>query len=88
MESGFVATPALQGATLSQFSVQGRLSWIERRQTELEEDKAYSLLGIFDVEMPLRYGEGSASAFKRLEEEIEKLEIEIAQLKKNHDHAQ
>ena len=31
------------------------------------------MLGIFDVEMPLRYGEGSASAFKRLEEEIDKL---------------
>ena len=64
---------ALQGARLSQFSDKVRFSWIHYRQTKVEEDKAYSLLGIFDVEMPLRYGEGSVSAFKRLEEEIEKM---------------
>lgn len=46
---------------------------MERCKTRVEEDKAYSLLGIFDVYVPLRYGEGMASAFKRLEEEIEKL---------------
>jgi hypothetical protein len=64
---------ALQGTRLSQFSVNERFSWIERRKTKVEEDKAYSLLGIFDVRIPLRYGEGTASAFKRLEEEIDKL---------------
>jgi hypothetical protein len=64
---------ALKGAPLSQFSIKRRLSWIETRQTKVEEDKAYSLLGIFDVEIPLRYGEGSVSAFRRLEEEINKL---------------
>ena len=64
---------ALSGARSSQFSDKERFSWIQSRQTKLEEDKAYSLLGIFGVEMPLRYGEGSASAFKRLDEEIDKL---------------
>ena len=64
---------ALTGAPLSQFSEKERFSWIQCRQTKVEEDKAYSLLGIFDVEMPLRYGEGAASAFKRLDEEIDKL---------------
>ncbi|KAH6694365.1 hypothetical protein BKA61DRAFT_564174 [Leptodontidium sp. MPI-SDFR-AT-0119] len=63
---------ALQGASLSQFSDKERFSWIQPRQTKVEEDKAYSLLGIFDVQMPLRYGEGMANAFKRLEEEIDK----------------
>ncbi|KAH8589204.1 NACHT domain-containing protein [Bisporella sp. PMI_857] len=63
---------ALQGAYLSQFSDKERYSWIQPRQTKVEEDKAYSLLGIFDVQMPLRYGEGMANAFKRLEEEIDK----------------
>jgi hypothetical protein len=63
---------ALQGAYLSQFSDKERFSWIQPRQTKFEEDKAYSLLGIFDVQMPLRYGEGMANAFKRLEEEIDK----------------
>jgi hypothetical protein len=67
-----VANLALQGAHLSQFSIDERLSWIDHRQTRLEEDKAYSLLGIFDVSMPLIYGEGREKAFKRLQEEIEK----------------
>ena len=67
-----IADSALQGTNLSQFSVEERLSWIDRRQTKLEEDKAYSLLGIFDISMPLIYGEGGQKAFKRLQEEIEK----------------
>jgi hypothetical protein len=33
---------------------------------------AYSLLGIFDVYMPLIYGEGRDNAFTRLQEEIDK----------------
>jgi len=67
-----IANSALQGTPLSQFSVDERLSWIERRQTKLEEDKSYSMLGIFDVSMPLIYGEGKEKAFKRLWEEIGK----------------
>ena len=66
-----IADSALQGAALSQFSVDERLSWIERRQTKLEEDKAYSLLGIFDVYMPLIYGEGEENAFKRLRTSVQ-----------------
>jgi len=72
-ETTRIPKAALGGAPLPRFSEKMRFSWIERRNTRDEEDKAYSLLGIFDVEMPLRYGEGSASAFKRLEEEIERL---------------
>jgi hypothetical protein len=63
---------ALRGEPLSQFSAKERFSWINTRETKLEEDKAYSLLGIFDVHIHLRYGEGIANAFKRLEEEIDK----------------
>ncbi|KAF3048922.1 hypothetical protein E8E11_009876 [Didymella keratinophila] len=37
------------------------------------EDIAYSLLGIFDVNMPLLYGEGKLKAFRRLQEEIMKV---------------
>jgi Heterokaryon incompatibility protein (HET) len=72
---------ALQGAPLSQFSVNERLSWIERRQTKLEEDKAYSLLGIFGVYIAPIYGEGTGSAFKRLLDEIDKLEKCIQDLR-------
>ncbi|KAI5924952.1 hypothetical protein F4810DRAFT_700414 [Camillea tinctor] len=39
------------------------------RVTTREEDLAYCLLGIFDVNMPMLYGEGS-KAFIRLQEEI------------------
>jgi hypothetical protein len=74
-----IADSALQGAPLSQFSVDERLSWIERRQTKLEEDKAYSLLGIFDVSMPLIYSEGRERAFKRLRKEIDSITADIAQ---------
>ncbi|XP_044715953.1 tetratricopeptide repeat domain-containing protein [Hirsutella rhossiliensis] len=49
-----------------------RLSWAEQRETARREDKACSLLGIFDVYMPLIFGEGMERAFKRLREEIDK----------------
>lgn len=62
---------ALSGDPLSKFSVEERFSWIEQRQTSRREDKAYCLLGIFNVYMPLIYGEGD-SAFGRLREEINK----------------
>jgi hypothetical protein len=66
-----IAVSALQGAPLSQFRVDERLSWAENRQTTRKEDKAYSLLGIFDVYMPLIYGEGGENALIRLREQID-----------------
>ncbi|KAK5090810.1 hypothetical protein LTR05_000987 [Lithohypha guttulata] len=48
-----------------------RMSWASRRQTTRQEDIAYCLLGLFEVNMPLLYGEG-ARAFLRLQEEIMK----------------
>jgi hypothetical protein len=62
---------ALRGSQLSDLSVAERMSWAEDRDTTRKEDKAYSLLGIFDVHMPLIYGEGREKAFKRLREEID-----------------
>ncbi|KAI4110235.1 MAG: hypothetical protein LQ345_007035 [Seirophora villosa] len=50
-------------------SVATKMSWIFRRQTSRIEDLAYCLLGIFDVNMPLLYGEGQ-KAFMRLQYEI------------------
>lgn len=47
---------------------------MEHRQTTSEEDKAYSLLGIFGVSLYPLYGEGVVRAYKRLQEEIDKLE--------------
>ncbi len=54
---------------LDQFSVAQRLSWASGRETTRVEDQAYSLLGIFDINMPTLYGEGDR-AFRRLQEEI------------------
>ncbi|KAH7041575.1 heterokaryon incompatibility protein-domain-containing protein, partial [Microdochium trichocladiopsis] len=46
-----------------------RMSWAALRDTTREEDKAYCLLGLFGVNIPLIYGEGG-NAFLRLQEEI------------------
>ncbi len=51
-------------------SVAKRMSWASRRQTSREEDMAYCLLGLFDVNMSLLYGEGAKRAFYRLQIEI------------------
>ncbi|KAF7194787.1 Vegetative incompatibility protein HET-E-1 [Pseudocercospora fuligena] len=45
------------------------MSWASKREVSRIEDEAYSLMGIFQVNMPLLYGERS-KAFLRLEEEI------------------
>jgi hypothetical protein len=50
-------------------SVAKKMTWAAKRQTTRIEDVAYSLFGIFDVNMPLLYGEGRG-AFTRLQEEI------------------
>lgn len=51
------------------------MSWMARRQTTRIEDLAYSLMGIFDVNIPLLYGEGE-KAFVRLQEEIVKDDVD------------
>lgn len=62
---------ALSGASLSGFPIDERLRWAAGRNTKRAEDKAYCLLGIFEVFLPLIYGEGE-NAFKRLREAIAK----------------
>lgn len=64
---------AVRGRFLDDFSVDVRLSWAEGRETKREEDAAYSLLGIFDIYMPLIYGEGRQRAFRRLLKELNDL---------------
>jgi hypothetical protein len=64
-----IAVQALRGDPLSDFSVADRMSWAAKRRTTREEDEAYCLLGIFDIHMPLIYGEGKKS-FIRLNKEI------------------
>ena len=67
-----VPTRYLEGQSLQSASISMRMSWAAGRQARRSEDIAYSLLGLFDVNMPLLYGEGKVKAFRRLQEEIMK----------------
>ncbi|KAI1739823.1 heterokaryon incompatibility protein-domain-containing protein [Xylaria scruposa] len=60
-----------------EISIAARMKWASRRKTTRLEDAAYCLMGLFDVNMPLLYGEGT-KAFIRLQEEI---------LKGSNDHS-
>ncbi|KAK4120302.1 HET-domain-containing protein [Parathielavia appendiculata] len=56
---------------LQDVSVAKKMYWASRRRTTRKEDGAYCLMGLFDVNMPLLYGEGG-KAFARLQQEIAK----------------
>jgi hypothetical protein len=47
-------------------SISQRMSWASKRETTQAEDIAYCMMVLFDVNMPLLYGEGS-KAFIRLQ---------------------
>jgi hypothetical protein len=57
----------LQSSLLSDFSVPERMLWAAHK-----EDKAYSLLGVFGIHMPLIYGKGIEKALNQLHERINK----------------
>ncbi|EXJ76639.1 uncharacterized protein A1O5_01147 [Cladophialophora psammophila CBS 110553] len=59
----------VNGQNLDFVPVGRKMSWAAPRETSRVEDIAYCLLGIFNVNMPLLYGEGDR-AFLRLQEEI------------------
>ncbi|KAF4332166.1 het-domain protein [Fusarium beomiforme] len=67
------------GAYLKSIRLGRLFSWAANRQTTRCEDRAYSLLGIFDVNMPLLYGERDR-AFYRLQEEIIKVNEDVSLL--------
>ncbi|KAH8590393.1 NACHT domain-containing protein [Bisporella sp. PMI_857] len=66
-----IPVPALRGSALSQVSTVEKFHWAKGRQTTREEDWAYSLLGIFEIFMPVIYGEGKTNAVRRLRKEID-----------------
>ncbi|KAG2125680.1 hypothetical protein DEU56DRAFT_566360 [Suillus clintonianus] len=57
----------LTGFSPGIFRVHQRLRWASRRTTTRIEDMAYSLIGIFDVSMPIVYGDGQRSWFRLME---------------------
>jgi len=71
-ETTGIPASALRGSPLSDFSVTERMSWAANRVTAKDEDKVYSLFGIFGVFLPIMYGEGQENAFQRLQEAVDK----------------
>ncbi|TEY66937.1 hypothetical protein BOTCAL_0130g00120 [Botryotinia calthae] len=63
--TGIDASYLLGNSPITAASVALRMFWISRRRTTRVEDMAYCMLGIFDINMPLLYGEGM-KAFVRL----------------------
>ena len=55
--------------TSRHITIRQRMSWAANRNTTEMEDKAYCLMGIFNVHFPVMYGEGE-NAFVRLQTEI------------------
>ncbi|KAF9062876.1 hypothetical protein BDP27DRAFT_1481352 [Rhodocollybia butyracea] len=70
--TGIPSGDLLSRADLRGMSIAARMSWAARRKTTCIEDRAYSLMGIFDVFMPPIYSEGEYT-FIRLQEEILKV---------------
>ncbi|KAF4972700.1 hypothetical protein FSARC_765 [Fusarium sarcochroum] len=49
--------------------IAAKMSWASKRETTREEDMAYSLFGIFNLHLPVQYGEGKG-AFLRLQDAL------------------
>ena len=73
-----ISLQALEERHLHTFSVSERRSWAANRVTTIEEDEAYCLIGIFDISMSSRYGEGREKAFQRLDSKIKKATTTVA----------
>ncbi|KAK9776228.1 putative Heterokaryon incompatibility protein-domain-containing protein [Seiridium cardinale] len=63
IDSYYLLKPAF---CIREASIAERMYWAARRMTTRVEDIAYCLMGVFDVNMPLLYGEGER-AFTRLQ---------------------
>jgi hypothetical protein len=64
-----IPTEVLKSGRTQHMSIAQKMCWAANRTTTRIEDIAYCLMGLFDVNMPLLYGEGN-KAFERLQEEI------------------
>ncbi|KAF5363158.1 hypothetical protein D9758_008344 [Tetrapyrgos nigripes] len=65
-----IPVQVFEDGSLLNTSIAAKMSWAAERQTTREEDCAYSLMGLFAVNMPPLYGEGGERAFMHLQEEI------------------
>lgn len=65
IETRYLRSPEL----VQQACIAERMFWASKRITTRAEDVAYCLIGLFNVNMPLLYGEGVKS-FTRLQQQI------------------
>ncbi|KAF4627169.1 hypothetical protein G7Y89_g10983 [Cudoniella acicularis] len=75
--TGVDRTVLYDSTQLSMIPLAKRMSWAAKRKTSRIEDLAYCLLGIFDINMAMIYGEGP-KAFIRLQEEILKKTTDLS----------
>ncbi len=61
-------------------SLSRRFQLAAKRQVTREEDSAYSLMGLFGVDLSIAYGEGAARAFFRLVRELLATKIHVLDL--------
>lgn len=64
-----IDTDVFSHTRFENYSIAQRMSWAANRECTRPEDRAYSLLGLLDINLDIRYGEGD-KAFIRLQEEI------------------
>lgn len=64
-----ISLSAFNGRPVERFNIATKMRWAAHRETSRVEDRAYCLLGLFGINMPLLYGEAE-KAFQRLQEEI------------------
>lgn len=76
-----IPTKVLRHQThLKDICAAARMSWASKRQTSRSEDIAYCMLGIFDINMPLLYGEGTKAFFRLQEAILKRLETRLCWL--------
>ncbi|KAK4199513.1 hypothetical protein QBC40DRAFT_297494 [Triangularia verruculosa] len=78
LSTGMSEDIIVKSLRLEDVSVAQIMHWASSRETTRSEDLAYCLMGLFDINMPLLYGEGEKKAFIRLQQEI---------LKSTDDHS-
>jgi hypothetical protein len=66
-----IPVSALQNSPLVKFSMDERMSWMQKRYTTRKEDRVYSLLGMFGIFLVPNYGEGEKYARKRFQRELD-----------------
>jgi hypothetical protein len=82
--TGIPVSALRSSSPLSSFSFDERVLWAQNRDTKRKEDLAYSLIGIFDISMPVIYGEGKENALRRLKREWQYRLDELSQATMNY----